>query len=183
MHTSRDEPDCQLDESCSKWNAAALRTDELVWDTYHVACTLHREVLDMKTPHWPPSDVSVPEKSVNVPNLLYNFLAWLVWRCASSNFCSLASSNFCSLAACPSPTDWGPSVNDHGWSIGSDNSIIINWITQVPAPQQLLELVSCSCIKECGKARCSCHSNSIQCTDVCQCVDLFIVCRRRKVGW
>ena len=63
------------------------------------------------------------------------------------------------------------SANGHGWSIGSDNSITVNWTTQLPAPQQLLELVSCSCKKGCGTAMCSCHSNGMQCTDVCQCVD------------
>lgn len=80
MHTSRDEPDCQLDESCSKGNAAAMRINELVRDTYHVARTLRREILDMKTPQWPPSpsDISEAEKLVKVPNLLYNFLAWLM---------------------------------------------------------------------------------------------------------
>ena len=30
MHTLRDESNCQLDESCSKENAAALRMNELV---------------------------------------------------------------------------------------------------------------------------------------------------------
>ena len=80
MHTSRDEPDCQLDESCSKGNAVAMRINELVRDTYHVARTLRQEILDMKTPQWPPfpSDISEAEKLVKVPNLLYNFLAWLM---------------------------------------------------------------------------------------------------------
>ena len=46
MHTSMDEPGCQFDESCSKGNDAALRMNELVRDTYHVACTLRQRVLD-----------------------------------------------------------------------------------------------------------------------------------------
>ena len=48
MHTLSDESDCQLDESCSKGNATALRINELVRYTYHVARTLHQEVFDMK---------------------------------------------------------------------------------------------------------------------------------------
>ena len=81
----------------------------------------------------------------------------------------------------PPPTStiwWGalhpwaeaPSASGHGWSIGNDNSITINWITQLPAPQQLLELVSCSCKRDCVATKCSCCSSGKQCTDVCQCV-------------
>ena len=32
------------------------------------------------------------------------------------------------------------SANCHGWSIGTNNKITINWIIELPAPQQLLEL-------------------------------------------
>ena len=79
MHTLRDEPDCQLNKSCSKGNAAILKMNELVGDTYHVARTLSWEVLDMKCPRWPPiSDVSEAKKSVKVPNLVCNVLTWLV---------------------------------------------------------------------------------------------------------
>ena len=80
MHTSRDQPDCQLDESSSKGNATALRMNELVQDTYHVAHTLHLEVMNIETPQWPlsPSHVLKPEESVKVPNLLENLLAWLM---------------------------------------------------------------------------------------------------------
>ena len=69
------------------------------------------------------------------------------------------------------PWTEAPSANGHGWSIGSDNTITVYWTTKLPAPQQLLELVSCFCKKGCGTDMCSCHSNCMQCTDMCQCVD------------
>ena len=55
MHTSRDEPNCQLEKSISKENAAALRMKDLVRDTYHVVRTLCRGVLGIKTPQWSPA--------------------------------------------------------------------------------------------------------------------------------
>ena len=64
-----------------------------------------------------------------------------------------------------------PSPNGQGWSVDSSNSIPVNWLTLLPAPQQLLELVSCSCKKGCGTGLCSCCRNGMPCTDVCQCVD------------
>ena len=36
MHTSRDESDFQLEESCSRGNAATPRMNKLVQDTHHV---------------------------------------------------------------------------------------------------------------------------------------------------
>ena len=64
-----------------------------------------------------------------------------------------------------------PSPNGQGWSVDSSNSITVNWLTLLPAPQQLLELVSCSCKKGCSTGLCSCCRNGMPCTDVCQCVD------------
>ena len=50
-------------------------------------------------------------------------------------------------------------------------SLSTNWITELPAPRQLLELVFCSFKKDYGTAMCSCCSNGMHCTDVCQGVD------------
>ena len=45
----------------------------------------------------------------------------------------------------------------------------ISMLIVLPAPQQLLDLISCSCKKGCKSRQCSCVSNSLKCTDVCHC--------------
>ena len=35
------------------------------------------------------------------------------------------------------------------------------------APQELLELLSCSCKKYCGKRKCCCLLTGLPCTDMC----------------
>ena len=113
---------------------------------------------------WPPSpsDVSENEKSIKVSNPLYNFLAWLVWTCASSNFCNLAAPF----------TQWlRPQVQTVmagrlAATIASPSTGSLSFKFR-----GRLKLVFCSCKKGFGMAMCSCCSNGMQCTDVCQCVD------------
>ena len=47
----------------------------------------------------------------------------------------------------------------------------IEWTTQLPAPEQLLELISCRCKRGCQSRQCSCLANGMLCTDACQCSD------------
>ena len=77
------------------------------------------------------------------------------------------SSALCGHPALPSP-------HGHGWIINysaakQDPNRSIVWIKQLPALQQLLELISHSCKTGCKSRQCSCLSNSLKCTDVCNC--------------
>lgn len=39
----------------------------------------------------------------------------------------------------------------------------------LPAPKAIIEMVSCRCKADCSSARCSCRTNNLSCTDLCQC--------------
>lgn len=72
-----------------------------------------------------------------------------------------------------------PSPDGHGWMVKDEVNnqppeiIEITWVTVPPAPQALLELVSCKCRTGCSTCRCSCFNSDllVGCTDVCQCCD------------
>ena len=72
----------------------------------------------------------------------------------------------------PQGQDPPPTPDGHGWMVNREkNTISIEWIKELPAPQQLLELISCSCKKGCKSGFCSCFSGTMKCTDVCQCIN------------
>ena len=39
----------------------------------------------------------------------------------------------------------------------------------LPTPMAIIEMVSCKCKTDCSTARCSCRTNNLSCTDLCQC--------------
>ena len=50
------------------------------------------------------------------------------------------------------------------------DALEIEWITQQPAPDSLLNFVTCNCKKsKCQTGVCQCCKNNIQCTDLCNC--------------
>ena len=69
-----------------------------------------------------------------------------------------------------------PSPAENGWKI-VDEQLKINWNDLPPVPDAVLELLSCSCNKECANNRCSCFNNGLPCTDVCNCTD---VCENKQ---
>ena len=68
-----------------------------------------------------------------------------------------------SLQSCPRI----PLPNDHGWKL-QDDYLIIHWMSGEPAPLAVLELLSCQCKRNYQLPSCSCHSNGLQCTDLCR---------------
>lgn len=61
-----------------------------------------------------------------------------------------------------------PSPVGYGWKLESDE-LAITWGTLEPAPDSILEYVSCKCKKGCQTRRCSCHKANLKCTELCQC--------------
>ena len=63
-----------------------------------------------------------------------------------------------------------PSPEKHGWLLSKevDGTIALNidWMDCSPAPDSILELLSCSCKKECMASSCICLKNSLMCTDM-----------------
>ena len=63
-----------------------------------------------------------------------------------------------------------PSIEDHGWKMTTER-IKIQWMTCRPAPDQVLDLLSCDCKRGCQPEKCSCLTNILKCTDLCGCED------------
>ena len=53
-----------------------------------------------------------------------------------------------------------PSIEDHGWKMTTER-IEIQWMTCRPAPDQVLELLSCDCKRGCQPEKCSCLTNIV----------------------
>ncbi|KAL8624540.1 hypothetical protein ACOMHN_005841 [Nucella lapillus] len=58
-----------------------------------------------------------------------------------------------------------------GWTVeradGKD-ILAIDWMNVQPAPDAVLELLACSCRKECATEVCVCLMNGLKCTDMCK---------------
>eukprot|EP00794_Sanderia_malayensis_P012433 gene12433-13718_t len=68
-----------------------------------------------------------------------------------------------------------PSPVGNGWEI-LDGQLTIVWMTQPPAPDSLLDFVSCKCKTGCKSQKCSCLKADLQCTELCLCVSCQNCC-------
>ena len=59
---------------------------------------------------------------------------------------------------------------EFGWSI-ENGSLEIQWMLLPPAPDNVLNLINCSCKKGCKTNACTCKLNGLQCTELCHCTD------------
>lgn len=57
-----------------------------------------------------------------------------------------------------------------GWKIEGDELSVV-WMTQCPAPPEVLKNIFCKCKTGCSSNRCNCKKSQLKCTDVCQCRD------------
>ena len=60
-----------------------------------------------------------------------------------------------------------PSPVGLGWDRNDDDDLIIKWNTILPAPEEVLQLMYCSCRRKCLQGSCPCIDNSLSCTDAC----------------
>lgn len=60
-----------------------------------------------------------------------------------------------------------PSPVGHGWSQEQDK-LVIDWMSGLPAPRAVLELIACTCRKACKDDSCDCILNGLKCTDLCR---------------
>ncbi|CAH3160564.1 unnamed protein product, partial [Porites evermanni] len=63
-----------------------------------------------------------------------------------------------------------PSPVGSGWCT-EDGRLVIDWMGGQPAPQAVLELLSCQCSRSCKLPSCSCILNGLKCTDMCRLQD------------
>ena len=61
-----------------------------------------------------------------------------------------------------------PSPMDCGWTLDEESDLAIVWIRGSPAPDAVLQLLSCKCVRSCKLPACSCLSNGLRCTDMCK---------------
>ena len=71
-----------------------------------------------------------------------------------------------SLQRCPEI----PSPVGSGWCT-EDGKLVVDWMGGQPAPQAVLELLSCQCSRSCKLPSCSCIVNGLRCTDMCRLQD------------
>ena len=59
-----------------------------------------------------------------------------------------------------------PLPGGHGWEIAG-SAITVKWLNLKPAPEDILEFLSCSCKKSCLNEDCCCFKGGLKCTDIC----------------
>lgn len=62
----------------------------------------------------------------------------------------------------PSPLDC------KGWILDDEGQLQVNWMTGLPAPDTVLEFMSCNCLRKCQLPDCQCMLNGLKCTDTCR---------------
>ena len=62
-------------------------------------------------------------------------------------------------------------VTRHGWYIDKNGKVSVKWMSQPPAPDSILLLVNCKCVKGCETNRCLCRKLGLKCMDVYKCSD------------
>ena len=55
----------------------------------------------------------------------------------------------------------------YGLKQSKNNELEINWVSQPPAPKDVLELLASHCSGACWQNQCHCLQNSLPCTDAC----------------
>ena len=64
-----------------------------------------------------------------------------------------------------------PGPNGYGWQVEED-VLLIQWILRKPAPDDLVEFISCRCqSSSCCNNKCICFAHNLNCTDLCSCTD------------
>ena len=74
-----------------------------------------------------------------------------------------------------------PSPHDHGWKINNgNNEITIVRLGTKPAPDEVVELLSCTCRRVCSEESCCCMKAGLKCTDMCylQCENMAVMMMR-----
>ena len=59
----------------------------------------------------------------------------------------------------------------YGWVVVDDGNLDVLWMSGPPAPQVVLEFMSCKCRRVCELPTCECMVNGLKCTDECRLKD------------
>ena len=61
-----------------------------------------------------------------------------------------------------------PDHKEHGWTTDDDGALTIQWMQGSPAPEAVLQMLSCKCMRTCKLPDCTCMANQLKCTDMCK---------------
>lgn len=61
-----------------------------------------------------------------------------------------------------------PSPVEHGWARNDDGQLTLEWMRGSPAPEAVLQLLSCNCSRKCKLPECQCMANGLKCTHLCK---------------
>ena len=61
-----------------------------------------------------------------------------------------------------------PSPKRYGWMTDVNGKLAIEWMRGKPAPDAVLQLLSCKCARTCKLPDCTCLANGLKCTDMCK---------------
>jgi len=60
-----------------------------------------------------------------------------------------------------------PSPGGHGWEVNNISNVVeYVWLGSKPAPDEVLELFSCTCQRACTVDNCCCYKGRLKCTDM-----------------
>lgn len=57
---------------------------------------------------------------------------------------------------------------DHGWVIDEPSTLSVEWMSGPTAPDDILEMLSCKCSRQCRLPDCVCLKNGLRCTYMCK---------------
>ncbi len=63
-----------------------------------------------------------------------------------------------------------PSPVGRGWKVEMEEGaeqLVVDWMDGQPAPQAVLDLLACKCVRQCKLPKCVCMANGLKCTDMC----------------
>ena len=61
-----------------------------------------------------------------------------------------------------------PSPCGHGWEVDNNSNVVkVVWLGSKPAPEEVLELLSCTCKRACTVDNSCCLKAGLKCTDMC----------------
>ena len=59
-----------------------------------------------------------------------------------------------------------PNPVHHGWARDDDGRLTVKWMKGSPAPDVVLQLLSCNCSRKCKLPECPCLTNGLKCTSM-----------------
>lgn len=139
-------------------------SDELVHHLQKFVCKLYGDKQETSTLNQYRYKMFCSKKGEVEPHQLPPCEDCLLKHTMRANYQTAVWKNSLKTTDMPSPigNGWIVKETDEGQEIG------IDWMQGLPAPQAIIEMISCECKKHCIKDRCPCIVNNLKCTQLCK---------------